>query len=52
MTLPDTPNEGSPEPEAWCPSDRLACIKYAREQGFITALEAQREVRKLLHLKP
>lgn len=38
------------EPEVFSAADELAAVKYAREQGFITALEAQRKVRKLLRL--
>ena len=39
------------EPEVWAASDQLSAVKYAREQGFVTPLEAQRLVRKLLRLK-
>lgn len=39
------------EPEVWSASEELAAVKYAREQGYVTALEAQRKVRKLLRLK-
>jgi hypothetical protein len=39
------------EPEVFSATDELAAVKYAREQGFITKLEAQRKVRKLLRLK-
>jgi hypothetical protein len=39
------------EPEVFSAGDELAAVKYAREQGFITKLEAQRKVRKLLRLK-
>jgi hypothetical protein len=39
------------EPEVWTAADELSAVKYAQERGYITDLEAQRKVRKLLRLK-
>jgi hypothetical protein len=39
------------EPEVWTAADELSAVKYAQERGYITDLEAQRKVRKLLRLE-
>lgn len=39
------------EPEVWSAAEQLSAVKYAREQGFVTPLEGQKIVRKLLKLR-
>jgi hypothetical protein len=38
------------EPEVWTANDQVNAVKYARDMGYVTDLEAQRLIRKLLRL--